>query len=72
MTTTEYNKLRDAFAMSYDTRDFIFSSVDSMAVFAGSKAFPKTDEELFECSVKAQAKIRYMYADAMMAEREKV
>lgn len=66
--------LRDYAAIHADLDKLEFATLDSILEFVGAAA-PEHDitmGEIIELSAKAAAKVRYAYADAMIAEREKV
>lgn len=64
--------LRDWFAGHIDLNGVEFPSVEAAAVFVGMDT-PDTRDilGLFVLGAKANAKLRYLYADAMLAERAK-
>lgn len=64
--------LRDYAAIHADLDKLEFATLDSLLEFVGADA-PQHDltmGELIELSAKAAAKVRYAYADAMIAARE--
>lgn len=62
--------LRDYAAIHADITKVAFPDVQSLADFCG-EAVPQDRFGLLALSARAQAKIRYMHADAMLAERAK-
>lgn len=67
--------LRDYFAAQADVSDYKMSDTSKLCAFVGEPE-PDRDEpdyiaKMIVVSTKAAAKLRYMLADAMIAERDK-
>jgi len=60
---------RDELAMSFDPKGYTFDSITGLFAFVGQE-FSMQEEALKRASVSAIAKLRYMYADAMMEARK--
>jgi len=60
---------RDELAMSFDPKGYTFDSLAELFAFVGQE-FSMQEEALKRASVSATAKLRYMYADAMLEARE--
>jgi hypothetical protein len=62
--------LRDYFAIHTDLDGFEFADADAAASFLGEdQKADRTFEEIIALSARAVAKVRYIYADAMLAAR---
>lgn len=69
MTTKEIAAMRDKLAAEYDMTRIQFPSDEVICEFVG---MPYSNKylEVLAASLKAEAKLRYMYADAMMEARK--
>jgi hypothetical protein len=56
---------RDELAMLFDTEGYTFESLQDLFRFAGHE-YSREADALKAASMAAQAKLRYMYADAML------
>jgi hypothetical protein len=61
---------RDWFAGTLDLKDFQFGGIESAEEFLGEPR-PAAVVEQMAWGLRLMAKLRYTYADAMMAERSK-
>jgi len=68
-TNEEYEAYRDKLAAEYDVARVQFPSTEAMYAFVGLP-FNSGFLEHLEAAFKAEAKLRYMYADAMMEARD--
>lgn len=57
-------------ALAADIENYTFGSVENMAEFLGEEE-PKDGVALIEMGIRAEAKLRFMFADAMLAEAAK-
>lgn len=62
--------LRDLFAIHADTSAVKFQTVENAAAFLGVPE-PTTIEGKVEVCARVVARLRYIYADAMIAERKR-
>lgn len=64
--------LRDWFAGHFDSTDFTFNNLECAAKFAGLPVPQSGDDEaLLELGIAVKARLHFMFADAMLAERSK-
>ncbi len=71
--TAEEISLRDWFAGEYDSSRVSFPDTETMAKYVDEKDIPNPADWLAILALarRAESKLRYDYADAMLAEREK-
>ena len=62
---------REMFAMHAKLEGFEFNSVDDLSKFIGRKIDESSHLDLVKASAECDAKIRLIYADALLAELEK-
>lgn len=66
--------LRDWFAGTMDLREIEFPNVETLCEYLGESPLDPSEQgwvNLLHLALRAQAKLRYEHADAMLAEREK-
>lgn len=63
--------LRDYFASTADLGRTEFATIQHICDFVGEENVPESMDGMMLLAAKAAAKLRYVFADAMLAERDK-